>query len=40
MLLVLAYYVMLALHLFKVVEITKKKIIGTKAIVPFYYWFN
>ena len=34
------YYVMIALHSFGIVSITKKEVKFVKAIVPFYYWIK
>lgn len=37
--LMLMYYIMLALHLWNIVKITDEEI-TPKAIIPFYYWFK
>lgn len=38
--LMLAYYIMLALNLCGVITFTKKRIQISKLFIPFYYWFN
>ena len=37
--LLVLYYLLVALQLFSVVEITKKEIKFPKALIPFYYFF-
>lgn len=34
------YYIMVALHCFGLVSITKKEISFVKAAIPFYYWIK
>lgn len=36
--LLMAYYVMIVLHLFKVIKITNRDVTFGKALIPFYYW--
>ena len=36
----LIYYIMLALHLFGILNFTEKEISPKKLFIPFYYWFN
>lgn len=36
--LLMTYYVMIVLHLFKVIKITNRDVVFGKALIPFYYW--
>lgn len=36
--LLMTYYVMIVLHLFKVIKITNRDVVFSKALIPFYYW--
>jgi len=34
------YYIMVVLHCFGLISLTKKEMGFTKAIIPFYYWIK
>lgn len=34
------YYVMVVLHCFGLISLSKKKVTFIKAIIPFYYWIK
>lgn len=36
--LLMTYYVMIVLHLFKVIKITNRDVVFSKVLIPFYYW--